>query len=82
MDTATISWIQAFKHSNVDLLNFISWEKGDLSDYECHMEFHTQSSLGFTENGQKKEKISSDGNSLYMKEARGEQLDWFKLIER
>ncbi|MDF4259779.1 hypothetical protein P3388_25940 [Vibrio parahaemolyticus] len=75
-------------------------KKGDLSDFERGMvvgarraglsiywDFHTQPSLGFTEDGPKKKKypVSSSSlgeNALLMPEVRGEWPDWFKMIER
>ncbi len=52
-----------------------------------YWDFHTQPSLGFTENGLKKRKypVSSscvDENVLLMSEVRGEWTDWLKMIER
>ena len=49
--------------------------------------FSLQPSLGFTENGPKKNKYpvsgsSVGGNALLMPEVRGEWPDWFELIER
>ncbi len=75
-------------------------KKGDLSDSECGMvvgdrwaglsiskTFHTQPSLGFTENGPKNIKypVSGscvDGNALLMSEVRGEWADCLEMIER
>ncbi len=78
-------------------------KKGDLSDFECGMvvgarlaglsisktadTFHTQPSLGFTENGLKKRKYPVSGscvdeNALLMSEVRGEMVDWLEMIER
>ncbi len=66
-------------------------KKGDLSDFERGMvvgarragiywDFHTQPSLGFTENGSKKRKYPVSGscvdeNALLMSEVRGEWAD-------
>ncbi len=52
-----------------------------------YWDFHTQQSLGFTENGQKKitYPVSGsrvDGNALLMSEVRGEWADWLEMIER
>ncbi len=52
-----------------------------------YWDFHTQPSLGFTENGQKKRKypVSDscvDENALLMSEVRGEWADWLEMIER
>ncbi len=51
-----------------------------------YWDFHSQPSLGFTENGQKKRKypVSGscvDGNALLMSEVRGEWADWLEMIE-
>ncbi len=45
------------------------------------LDFHTQPSLGFTENGPKKRKYPASGscvdeNVLLMSEVRGEWIDW------
>ncbi len=51
-----------------------------------YWDFHTQPSLGLTENGLKKRKypVSScvDENDLLMWEVRGEWADWLEMIER
>ncbi len=52
-----------------------------------YWDFHTQSSLGFTENGPKKRKYPVSGscmdeNALLMSEVRGEWADWLEMIER
>ncbi len=48
--------------------------------------FHTQPSLGFTENGLKKRKYPVSGscvdeNALLMSEVRGEWTDWLEMID-
>ncbi len=45
-----------------------------------YWDFHTQPSLGFTENGPEKRK--EDENALLMSEVRGEWADWLEMIER
>ncbi len=71
-------------------------KKWDLSDFERGMstsktadllEFSRTTSLGFTENGQKKRTypVSSscvEENALLMSEVRGELTDWLEMIER
>ncbi len=52
-----------------------------------YWDFHTQPSLGFTENGPKKRKYPVSGscvdeNVLLMSEVRGEWADWLEMIER
>ncbi len=52
-----------------------------------YWDFHTQPSLGFTENGPKKRKYPVSGscvdeNALLMSEVRGEWADWLEMIER
>ncbi len=52
-----------------------------------YLDFHTQPSLGFTENGPKKRKYPVmgscvDENALLMSEVRGEWADWLEMIER
>ncbi len=52
-----------------------------------YWDFHTQPSLGFTENGPKKRKYPVSGrcvdeNVLLMSEVRGEWTDWVEMIER
>ncbi len=52
-----------------------------------YWDFHTQPSLGFTENGPKKRKYPVSGscvdeNVLLMSEVRGEWTDWLEMIER
>ncbi len=52
-----------------------------------YWDFHTQPSLGFTENGPKKRKYPVSGshvdeNALLMSEVRGEWTDWLEMIER
>ncbi len=52
-----------------------------------YWDFHTQPSLGFTENGLKKRKYPVSGscvdeNALLMSEVRGEWTDWLEMIER
>ncbi len=52
-----------------------------------YWDFHTQPSLGFTENGPKKRKYHVSGscvdeNALLMSEVRGEWADWLEMIER
>ncbi len=49
--------------------------------------FHTQSSLGFTENGPKKKTYPVSGscvdeNDLLMSEVGGEWADWLNMLER
>ncbi len=60
--------ITNFKSSQTGFLNMIYWD------------FHTQPSLGFTENGLKKKKYPVSGscvdeNALLMSEVRGEWAD-------
>ncbi len=50
-------------------------------------DFHTQPSLGFTENGPKTRKYPVSGscvdeNAFLMSEVRGEWADWLEMIER
>ena len=60
------------------------------SEYQkllIYWDFHTQPSLGFTENGPKKRKYPMSGscvdeNALLMSEVRGGWADWFEMIER
>ncbi len=52
-----------------------------------YWDFHTQPSLGFTENGLNKIKYPVSGscvdeNVLLMSEVRGEWTDWLEMIER
>ncbi len=52
-----------------------------------YWDFHTQPSLGFTENGPKNIKYPVSGscvdeNALLMSEVRGEWADWLEMIER
>ncbi len=51
-----------------------------------YWDFHTQPSLGFTENGPKKRKYPVSGscvdeNALLMSEVRGEWADWLEMKE-
>ncbi len=77
-------------------------KKVDLSDFERRMvvgarrafpklliyrDFHTQPSLGFTENGPNKRNYPVSGscveeNTLLMSEVRGELADWLEMIEK
>ncbi len=48
-------------------------------------DFHTQTSLGFTENGPKKRKYPVSGSCVdedALSEVRGEWADWLEMIER
>ncbi len=52
-----------------------------------YWDFHTQPSLGFTENSPKKRKYPVSGscvdeNALLVTEVRGEWADWLEIIER
>ncbi len=58
-----------------------------ISQTAIYWDFHTQPSLGFTENGLKKRKYPAGGscvdeNALLMSEVRGERADWLEMIER
>ena len=58
-----------------------------ISKLLIYWDFHTQPSLGFTENGPKKRKYPVSGscvdeNALLMSEVRGEWADWLEMIER
>ncbi len=58
-----------------------------ISKLLIYWDFHTQPSLGFTENGPKKRKYPVSGscvdeNGLLMSEVRGEWTDWLEMIKR
>ncbi len=58
-----------------------------ISKLLIYWDFHTQPSLGFTENSPKKRKYPVSGscvdeNALLMSEVRGEWADWLEMIER